>query len=122
MKRSVVLTHADPCLVDGSTLCCEARLKMSFVAAIRYTRKSSTVEVSLKLHNAEEQDLAVIHVKDEGPGVPHAELSQIFKPLSREQCLRERETGGTGLGLAITDRAVHLYHGSVAARNRAEGA
>jgi signal transduction histidine kinase len=34
---------------------------------------------------------------------------------------RERETGGTGLGIAITDRVVHLYHGSVAARNRTEG-
>jgi two-component system, OmpR family, sensor histidine kinase CpxA len=60
-------------------------------------------------------------VTDEGPGVPAAELSQIFTPFYRVSSARERETGGTGLGLAITDRAVHLYHGSVAARNQTEG-
>jgi len=60
-------------------------------------------------------------VTDEGPGVPSGELSQIFKPFYRVSSARERESGGTGLGLAITDRAVHLYRGSVAARNRTEG-
>ena len=79
------------------------------------------MEVSLKLHNTAGQDLAVIHVTDEGPGVPSGELSQIFKPFYRVSSARERETGNTGLGLAITDRAIHLYHGSVAARNRTEG-
>jgi signal transduction histidine kinase len=121
MNRSVVLTHADSCLVDGSDALLRSAIENVIRNAIRYTRQSSTVEVSLKLHNAEEQDFAVIHVKDEGPGVPYAELSQIFKPFYRVSSARERETGGTGLGLAITDRAVHLYHGSVAARNRTEG-
>jgi two-component system sensor histidine kinase CpxA len=121
MNRSVVLTHADPCLVDGSDALLRSAIENVIRNAIRYTRQSSTVEVSLKLHNAEEQDFAVIHVKDEGPGIPCAELSQIFKPFYRVSSARERETGGTGLGLAITDRAVHLYHGSVAARNRTEG-
>lgn len=63
----------------------------------------------------------MIHVTDEGPGIPSGELSQIFKPFYRVSSARERETGGTGLDLAITDRAVHLYRGSVAARNRTEG-
>ena len=121
VNRSVVLTHADSCLVNGSDALLRSAIENVIRNAIRYTRQSSTVEVSLKLRNAEEQDFAVIHVKDEGPGVPYAELSQIFKPFYRVSSARERETGGTGLGLAITDRAVQLYHGSVAARNRIEG-
>jgi signal transduction histidine kinase len=120
-KRSVILTHADPCLVEGSEALLRSAIENVIRNAVRYTRESSTVEVSLKLHNPAEQDLAVIHVTDEGPGVPAAELSQIFKPFYRVSSARERETGGTGLGLAITDGAVHLYHGSVAARNRTEG-
>jgi two-component system sensor histidine kinase CpxA len=120
-KRSVILTNADPCLVDGSNALLRSAIENVIRNAIRYTRESSTVEVSLTLDNSAGQDLAVIHVTDEGPGVPSAELSQIFKPFYRVSSARERETGGTGLGLAITDRAVHLYHGSVAARNRAEG-
>jgi len=120
-KRSVILTNADSCLVDGSDALLRSAIENVIRNAVRYTRESSTVEVSLKLHNTGEQDLAVIHVTDQGPGVPSRELSQIFKPFYRVGCARERETGGTGLGLAITDRAVHLYHGSVAARNRTEG-
>src|ERR1700693_1004458 len=121
IKCSVILTHADPCLVDGSEALLRSAIENVIRNAIRYTRESSTVEVSLTLDNTAGQDLAVIHVTDEGPGVPSAELSQIFKPFYRVSSARERETGGTGLGLAITDRAVHLYHGSVAARHRAEG-
>ncbi|MCU1241257.1 MAG: histidine kinase [Candidatus Acidoferrum typicum] len=120
-RRSVILTHADPCLVDGSDALLRSAIENVIRNAIRYTRESSTVEVSLKLDNTAGQDLAVIHVTDEGPGVPSAELSQIFKPFYRVSSARERETGGIGLGLAITDRAVHLYQGSVSARNRSEG-
>jgi signal transduction histidine kinase len=120
-KRPVILTNADPCLVDGSDALLRSAIENVIRNAIRYTRESSTVEVSLTLDNSAGQDLAVIHVADEGPGVPSAELSQIFKPFYRVNSARERETGGTGLGLAITDRAVHLYHGTVAARNRTEG-
>jgi len=121
IKRSVILTHVDSCLVDGSDALLRSAIENVIRNAVRYTRESSTVEVSLTLDNTAAQDLAVIHVIDEGPGVPSAELSQIFQPFYRVSSARERETGGTGLGLAITDRAVHLYHGSVAAWNRAEG-
>ena len=120
-KRSVILTHADPCLIEGSDALLRSAIENVVRNAVRYTRGLSTVEVSLKLHNTAGQGLAVIHVTDEGPGVPSGELSQIFKPFYRVSSARERESGGTGLGLAITDRAVHLYRGSVAARNRTEG-
>jgi signal transduction histidine kinase len=120
-KRSVILTHADPCLIEGSEALLRSAIENVVRNAVRYTHGLSTVEVSLKLHNTAGQGLAVIHVTDEGPGVPSGELSQIFKPFYRVSSARERESGGTGLGLAITDRAVHLYRGSVAARNRTEG-
>jgi signal transduction histidine kinase len=120
-KRSVILTHAHPCLIEVSEALLRSAIENVVRNAVRYTRGLSTVEVSLKLHNTAGQGLAVIHVTDEGPGVPSGELSQIFKPFYRVSSARECESGGTGLGLAITDRAVHLYRGSVAARNRTEG-
>jgi two-component system sensor histidine kinase CpxA len=58
-NRSVVLTHADPCLVDGSDALLRSAIENVIRNAIRYTRQSSTVEVSLKLHNTGEQDFAV---------------------------------------------------------------
>jgi signal transduction histidine kinase len=120
-NRSVTLKHADPCLVDGSEALLRSAIENVVRNAVRYTRDGSSVEVGLKVQNMAGKDFAVIHVTDEGPGVPSGELSQIFKPFYRVSSARERETGGTGLGLAIADRAVHLYHGSIAARNRIEG-
>jgi two-component system sensor histidine kinase CpxA len=120
-QRSVILTHADPCVVEGSEALLRSAIENVIRNAVRYTRESSMVEVSLKLNSIAGRDLAVIHVTDEGPGVPFTELSKIFKPFYRVSSARERETGGIGLGLAIADRAVHLHQGSVSARNRTEG-
>jgi two-component system sensor histidine kinase CpxA len=120
-KRSIILADAEPCLVDGSDALLRSAIENVIRNAVRYTPPESTVEVSLGLDRSEGKGFAVIHVIDDGPGVPIAELSQIFKPFYRVSSVRERETGGIGLGLAITERAVHLYRGTVSAKNRHEG-
>jgi signal transduction histidine kinase len=56
-------------------------------------------------------------VRDHGPGVPEAALSQLFEPFFRVDQARARNTGGAGLGLAITRRAVELHGGRVRAAN-----
>lgn len=120
-KRSVILADAEPCLVHGSHALLRSAIENVVRNAVRYTPPESTVEVSLGLAKTQGKNFAVIHVIDEGPGVPTAELSQIFKPFYRVSSARERETGGIGLGLAITERAVHLYGGTVSAKSRLEG-
>lgn len=59
-----------------------------------------------------------VTVEDEGPGVPEAELRQIFAPFHRVAESRGRDTGGDGLGLAITDRVMQAHHGTARAENR----
>lgn len=120
-KRSIILADAESCLVDGSDALLRGAIENVIRNAIQYTPPESTVEVSLGLDRSEGKDFAVIHVVDDGPGVPIAELSPIFKPFYRVRTARERETGGIGLGLTITERVVHLYGGTVSAENRPEG-
>lgn len=43
----------------------------------------------------------VIRVFDRGPGIPAAELENVFRPFYRLESSRNHATGGTGLGLAI---------------------
>ena len=64
---------------------------------------------------------ALIHIRDQGPGVPEKDLSSIFEPFFRISEARERESGGVGLGLAIAQRAVRLHHGAIRAENTSPG-
>lgn len=61
--------------------------------------------------------VAVITVRDTGPGIATADLPQIFDPFFT------RKGAGTGLGLAITHRIIEEHHGRIEAESRAgEGA
>ena len=43
----------------------------------------------------------VLHVIDDGPGIPPKDREKVFQPFYRLESSRSRETGGSGLGLAI---------------------
>ncbi len=58
--------------------------------------------------------VVVFSITDTGPGIPPAELPQIFERFYRTDRARARETGGSGLGLAIVQRLVSAQGGSVA--------
>ena len=60
-------------------------------------------------------------IRDEGPGLPEAELERVFDPFYRAEGSRSRETGGTGLGLTIARGIAEAHGGSLVLRNRGEG-
>jgi signal transduction histidine kinase len=59
---------------------------------------------------AEEGGDCLIHVDDDGPGIPQANRRRVFKAFTRLDTSRDRDTGGFGLGLAIVQR-VAAWHG-----------
>src|SRR5690606_13220259 len=85
--------------------------------AIRFADTGTAVMVKLRF----EHGRATILIEDRGPGVPPAELDNIFEPFYRVAASRDRDSGGTGLGLAITWRVVALHGGHVVARNASGG-
>jgi two-component system sensor histidine kinase CpxA len=89
--------------------------------AIRYTKKGTCVEISLRKENKSGSSFAIIVIRDYGNGVPEDSLRKIFQPFYRVDSSRDRQSGGTGLGLAITDRAIRYHHGTVAASNASDG-
>ena len=62
-----------------------------------------------------------IRIRDEGPGLPQAELEKVFEPFYRVESSRSRETGGTGLGLTIARSVAEAHGGSLVLSNRAGG-
>jgi len=63
------------------------------------------------------QGWAHVTVRDFGPGVPEAALTEIFRPFYRVDPARTRDDGGVGLGLAIAKRAIGLHRGRIWAEN-----
>lgn len=54
----------------------------------------------------------LMHVDDDGEGIPESERKSIFKAFARIDGSRSRDTGGYGLGLAIVARIASLHGGS----------
>ncbi|MDP3403213.1 MAG: ATP-binding protein [Brevundimonas sp.] len=76
---------------------------------------------SAQVMAAEQGDLAVLTISDEGPGLAENELEAVFEPFYRGERSRNRQTGGAGLGLAIARQAVRAVGGEVVLSNRAAG-
>jgi signal transduction histidine kinase len=64
---------------------------------------------------------AVIRIRDNGPGIPEAELEKVFEPFYRLENSRSRETGGSGLGLTIALNIAEQHGGTLRLSNHPEG-
>jgi signal transduction histidine kinase len=58
---------------------------------------------------------AWVEVADTGPGIPDAELGQVFERFYRADKARSRTVPGTGLGLAIVRSIARVHGGEVTA-------
>lgn len=72
--------------------------------AMKYNHTGGEVRVTLK---TDKQSIQV-QVKDDGKGIPPADLDRIFERFYRVEKSRSKEKGGNGLGLAIVK---HILEG-----------
>lgn len=77
--------------------------------AIKYTPEGGKVEVS----GSSDEDNAYIKVKDNGIGIPKADIPHLFERFYRVDKARSRSAGGTGLGLAIAKEIVDAHGGDI---------
>jgi len=57
----------------------------------------------------------LIHIDDDGIGIPPEDREHIFSAFTRLDRSRDRSTGGYGLGLAIARRVLELHGGTATA-------
>jgi len=89
--------------IDGDAPSLKALLTNLVSNAVNY---AGNAQVSLSAGKG----VAIIEVRDTGPGMAPADLARAFEPFFRAERSRNRDTGGTGLGLASV-RAVARAHG-----------
>lgn len=83
------------------------------VNALRHTAPGSPIEVVIgKLPGG----IALLEVRDHGPGIDPATAEHIFERFYRTDASRNRGTGGTGLGLAIAAAIVAAHRGEITLR------
>jgi two-component system, OmpR family, phosphate regulon sensor histidine kinase PhoR len=85
--------------------------------ALKYTPSGARISILARpVAGAEEVEFVV---RDDGPGIPEADLPHIFERFYRVEKGRARDSGGTGLGLSIVKHTVQLHGGRVWAESGA---
>lgn len=116
-NRHVRFTRAAEMTLKGNRELLSRALENVVRNAVKYTAEETEVEITLEREGEE----ALLRVRDCGPGVPQAQLTDIFRPFYRVAEARDRKSGGTGIGLAIAEKTVTMHGGTIAARNLPEG-
>jgi two-component system osmolarity sensor histidine kinase EnvZ len=84
----------------------DAFRRLLFNLVANAARHGETIEISAN----HETRWLVLHVDDDGPGIPAEMREEVFKPFVRLDEARNQDEGGSGLGLAIA-RDVARSHG-----------
>ena len=83
--------------------------------AHKYSRSGGAITISVGCA----RDNVLIAVQDEGPGVPAAEIDQVFQPFYRGT--HDDEVSGSGLGLAICKSLIEAQGGGLRAAPGPQG-
>lgn len=79
--------------------------------AVRFSPQRSTITVEIR--TVADGAARRVEVRDEGPGIPSADIGRVFERFYRVDAGRAREDGGTGLGLSIVKHLVGAHGGRV---------
>ena len=77
--------------------------------AIKYSPQDCPIEVSVSQHD----DVAVVRVRDSGPGIPREHQERIFEMFYRDPKAGASAKNGLGIGLAICKDIVERHNGRI---------
>lgn len=82
--------------------------------AVTYGKKAH-----LSLHRSD--GMITLAIRDEGPGIPQAQIDAVFGSFVRLEQSRNRQTGGLGLGLTIARNIARAAGGEIRLSNHPDG-
>ena len=86
--------------------------------AVKYSPAGGAITVSVGREEAEGRAVAVVAVRDEGIGIPAADLAHVLEQGFRAGNVRGGEVHGSGLGLASARLVAEQHGGSLAVTSR----
>jgi signal transduction histidine kinase len=89
--------------------------------ALRHSQHHDGASAAPSVTTTRRGDMAVLRVRDRGPGVDEAQLSHLGEAFYRTDSARQRSTGGVGLGLYLCRLVAQAHGGELVARNANPG-
>ena len=86
--------------------------------ALRHTPAGGQVRISVHRQGA---STVLIHVADDGEGIPPDQLGHIFERFYRGDAARSRDNGGAGIGLTISKALIEAHGGTLTATSPGPG-
>jgi signal transduction histidine kinase len=85
--------------------------------AAKYTPDGGTIWLTVE----RDQSDILIHVKDDGIGIPPAMLPRVFEMFTQIDRSLNRAQGGLGIGLSLVRKIVEMHGGSISAVSDGDG-
>ena len=82
--------------------------------AIKYTKEKGCISVTI---NSTKTDV-IVHVKDDGIGIPKEKLDIIFDRFGQVNTTFNRECEGSGIGLSIVKNLVEMHGGNITVNSK----
>jgi signal transduction histidine kinase/ActR/RegA family two-component response regulator len=117
LDRHEVALDVHTAWVDGDPERLQQVVTNLLANAIKYTPPGGHLRVSTEREGSE----AVLHVDDDGVGIPSDKLPHVFDPFFQGDGTIDRRQGGLGLGLTLVRRLVVLHGGTVHAGSPGRG-
>lgn len=114
VPRSSIQLQCDPISVWAKPLALERALSNLIDNAVLYGER---VEISTSTQGA----MAVVVIRDFGPGIAPAEVAKVFEPHVRLQHGQMKNLGGSGLGLGLARDTIHQFNGTLQLANHPKG-
>ncbi|MEJ2613845.1 MAG: HAMP domain-containing sensor histidine kinase [Ignavibacteriaceae bacterium] len=95
--------------IKGDLLLLELAFSNLINNAVKYVKENGIVEVKISSDNS------IIHVliSDNGIGIPHKDLKNIFKDFYRASNIKQKPYEGTGLGLSFVKQIIERHNGEI---------
>jgi heavy metal sensor kinase len=98
-----------PLVVSGNAALLRRLFLILIDNAVKYTPSEGRISIALETRNSS----AVAEVRDNGIGIPTADIPHIFERFYRSDASRSRDSGGTGLGLSIAKWIAEAHRGEI---------
>jgi len=111
--RGVKLRHENsetpPVFVDVDEMRLMQVMGNMISNAIKFSQTGGEVSVGY----SEEGGRVVIHVRDDGIGIPEGSHEKVFGKFSQLDSSDRRQAGGTGLGMSISKEIIEQFNGTI---------